>query len=384
VPTEQPGKLLVVTNDFPPRRGGIESFVFSLCDGLRDEVVVYTARMHGADAVDRRVPYPVVRDRSRMLLPTRRVARRVREVAHEHGCDRVLFGASMPLGLLAGGLRTAGQGRIVGLTHGHEVWWAAVPGARQLLRRVGREVDVLTYVSDYCRDRVAKALRPEDARSMVRLSPGVDPAVFSPTVDGGPLRHRLGIEADQPVVVAASRLVARKGQDVLLEAWPRVLADHPRAVLLVVGGGPARRRLSRATANPALAGSVRMLTDVAWADMPSVYAAGSVFALPCRTRLLGLEPEALGIVFLEAAASGLPIVVGRSGGAPETVQAGATGYVVDPRSAQEVADRICELLADPPAASAMGRRGREWVTTHYSWDTAVDTLRGLLSPDSSD
>jgi phosphatidylinositol alpha-1,6-mannosyltransferase len=370
----------VVTNDFPPRRGGIETFVFSLCAGLGDEVVVYTARMKGAEDVDRRLGYRVVRDRSRILLPTPRVARAACALAREHGCDRVLFGASMPLGLLAGPLRGAGVRRIVGLTHGHEVWWAAVPGARRLLRRVGREADILTYVSDFCRERVAGALRPEDARSMVRLSPGVDPDVFTPDVDGTTLRDRLGIESDRPVVVAASRMVARKGQDTLLAAWPTVVAAHPRAVLLVVGNGPAHRRLARAAASLSAAGSVRMIGGVRWEEMPSVYAAGQVFALPCRTRLFGLEPEAFGIVFLEAAASGLPVIVGRSGGAPETVVDGDTGYVVDPHSAGEVAAAIIALLDDPVAAAAMGRRGRDRVIRDYSWESATATLDRLIGP----
>lgn len=376
---EPPGKILVVTNDYPPRRGGIESFVFSLCGGLTAaDLVVYTARMCGSDATDSRVPYLVVRDRRRMLVPSRRLARDVRRAARENGCDRVVFGAAMPLGLLAAGLRDAGAGRVVALTHGHEVWWSKVPGARSLVRSVGREVDVLTYVSNYCRIRIAKSLRPRDARAMVRLSPGVDPEIFTPAADGATVRRRLSIEADRPVVVAASRLVARKGHDVLLAAWPRVLADHPRAVLLVVGDGPARPRLRRAVRRLGLAESVRFVRDASWADMPAVYAAGDVFALPCRTRLLGLEPEALGIVFLEAAACGLPVVVGRSGGAPETLTDGQTGYLVDPRSAPEVADRICALLADPVAARAMGARGRELVTSRFSSHTAAATLRHLL------
>lgn len=380
MPDDQPGRLLVVTNDFPPRRGGIETFVLALCQGLSDDVVVYTSRMQGSAAVDRRLVCHVVRDRSRVLLPTRRVARTASELAREHGCDRVLFGAAMPLGLLAGSLRKAGVRRLVGLTHGHEVWWATVPGARRLLRRVGHEVDVLTYVSDYCRERIARRLDPEDARSMVRVTPGVDVQLFRPDIDGSPLRRRLGIEDEQPVVVAASRLVARKGHDTLLEAWPRVLRDHPRAVLLIVGSGPARRRISHAASGPQIGGSVRMLLGVGWADMPQVYAAGDVFAIPCRTRLRGLEPEALGIVFLEAAACGLPVIVGRSGGAPETVVDGETGYVVDPRSPRELADRICGLLADPQGAAAMGLRGRDWVTEHYSWTRAVTTLEVLLGP----
>jgi phosphatidylinositol alpha-1,6-mannosyltransferase len=238
---------------------------------------------------------------------------------------------------------------------------------------------VLTYVSDYCRNRIARALPPEAARAMVRLSPGVDPAVFSPEVDGSETRRRLRIEPDQPVVLALSRLVARKGQDVLITAWPDVLAQHPRAVLVVVGDGPARRRLTRAAGRRELRGSVRMVRGAAWADTPALYAAADVFALPCRTRWFGLEPEALGIVFLEAAASGLPVVVGRSGGAPETVVDGHTGYVVDPRSPEQVAQRICALLADPEAAAAMGRRGRGRVLELFTWAAAVDTLRASLA-----
>ncbi len=378
MPADGRGKVLVVTNDFPPRRGGIESFVLALCTGLGEEAVVYTAAMAGSEQVDEGLRCAVVRDPRGLLLPTPRVARAVRAVARAYHCDRVLFGASMPLGLLAGGLRRGGVSRVVGLTHGHEVWWARLPGARRLLRRVGRQVDVLTYVSGYCRDRIGPALDAEDAQAMVRLSPGVDTQLFRPALDGSGLRRRLGIDADQPVVLAASRLVPRKGQDVLLAAWPQVLSRHPRAVLLIVGDGPARRGLRRAASEAELAGSVEMVAGLPWAEMPAVYAAADVFALPCRTRLAGLEPEALGIVFLEAAASGLPVVVGRSGGAPETVVDGESGYVVDPRSPQQVAARIAALLDDPAAAAAMGRRGRQWVAQHYSWDTAVATLRTLL------
>ncbi len=376
-------KTLVVTNDFPPSRGGIESFVLSLCDSLpSDRLVVYTSRMRGAEQVDRTLAYPVVRDRSPVLLPTRSVARSVQRVAAREGCDRVLFGAAAPLGLLARGLRTVGVRRIVALTHGHEVWWSTVPGARALLRRIAGDVDVLTYVSEFCRAAIAAALPPEGAGAMRRLSPGVDTEVFRPDVDGALLRRRLGIAESQQVVLAASRLVLRKGHDVLLAGWPRVLAAHPDAVLLVVGDGPARARLERSAARPAVAGSIRFLRDTPLADMPLVYAAADVFAIPCRTRLGGLEPEALGIVFLEAAATGLPVVVGASGGAPETVIDGETGFVVDPRSCDEVATAICRLLADPERGVAMGRRGRAFVRQAYSAADAGRRLRHLLEIES--
>jgi phosphatidylinositol alpha-1,6-mannosyltransferase len=206
----------------------------------------------------------------------------------------------------------------------------------------------------------------------------VDTDVFSPHVDGSVVRRRLAIADGRPVVVAASRLVRRKGHDVLVAAWPAVLTTRPDAVLLIVGDGPARRRLDAMVTRQGLADSVRFVTDAGWGDMPQIYAAGDVFAQPCRTRLRGLEPEALGIVFLEAAASAKPVVVGRSGGAPETVVDGRTGYVVDPRSVDEVAARICELLADPDRARRMGECGRARVATAFSWETAVATARRLL------
>ncbi len=365
-----------MTNDFPPRRGGIESFVYGLCRGLPPEsVVVYTARMPGSAQVDTSVAYPVVRDRSRTLLPTPRVALAVRDVMHVYGCDRVVFGAAGPLGLLASRMRDAGATRIVAITHGHEVWWARVPLARRLLRRIGDTTDVMTYVSDFCRREIGAALTPPAACRMVRLSPGVDLDAFRPDLDGSGWRERLGIAAGRPVVLAASRLVARKGHDVLVEAWPRVLESCPDAVLLIVGDGPCRSRLQRSISS--LREAVRMVASVPWSQMPQLYAAADVFALPCRTRRLGLEPEALGIVFLEAAATGLPVVVGRSGGAPEVVVDGETGYVVDPRSPSQVAAKIVMLLESPTAALAMGERGRRRVADRFSGD-ADRVLRELL------
>ncbi len=240
-------RVLVVTNDFPTRRGGIESFVLALCERMDPaEVVVYTASMPGDRDYDARLPFPVYRDPTSVLLPTPAVARRVVAVMRRHGCDRVVFGASAPLGLLAPRLRRAGARRIVALTHGHEVWWARVPVTRRLLRRIGDSVDVMTYVSEWCRARIASALSPAAAARMQRLSPGVDPERFYPGCGGAEVRRRLGIPADAPVVVCTARFVRRKGQDTLVRAWPQgACASFPDARLLLVGDGPDRARVER-------------------------------------------------------------------------------------------------------------------------------------------
>lgn len=371
-----------MTNDFPPRRGGIESFVASLCERLpADQVVVLTARMTGAGRVDAGLPFPVVRAPARNLLPTPGLARVAAATARTHGCDRVVFGAAAPLGLLGPTLRAAGVTRSIALTHGHELSWAAVPGPRAALRRIARDADVLTFVSEFCGARLAAALGADVARRMVRLSPGVDHGAFAPgaSVPGVPtLRKRLEIAAERPLVVAPSRLVARKGHDVLVRAWPLVLRRQSDAVLAIVGDGPAHRRLVRLVRAQSLGASVRFLPGLDHSEMPTVYADAQVMALPCRTRWRGLEPEALGIVFLEAAAAGLPVVVGRSGGTPETLRDGVTGHLVDPRSVTEVADRIAGLLDDPDGARAMGAAGRAMVVERFDADAAASRLAGLL------
>jgi phosphatidyl-myo-inositol dimannoside synthase len=368
--------VLVVTNDFPPRQGGIETFVRSLCEELPD-VVVYTSRMAGAAQYDASLAFPVVRDRTSMLLPTARVTRDVVRVMHRYGADRVVFGAAAPLGLMGAGLRKAGARRIVALTHGHETWWAGTPGARRALRRIGDAADTMTSVSGWCQEQIAPALSPDAAARMRRLTPGVDTSRFFPDCGGEQVRKGLGLEG-VPVVACVSRLVARKGQDTLIQAWPRVLAVVPDAVLLLVGGGPDRARLEELARSTGVAHAVRFTGAVPWQDVPPYVDAADVFAMPCRTRRFGLEPEALGIVTLEASATGKPVVIGDSGGAPDTVRHGETGYLVDPYSPVATALRITELLTDPTRAKAMGEAGRAWVRDDWTWSRSGSLLRELL------
>src|SRR5215471_6559038 len=219
-------KVLIITNDFPPRSGGIQSFVHALAIRLPPErVVVYAPAWSGAAEFDARQPFAVVRHPTSLMLPVPSVARRAIGILTEHGCDAVLFGAAAPLGLLAPGLRRAGADRIVALTHGHEAGWAALPGARALLRTIGEHVDVLTYLGEYFRIRLTSALTPAAAARMVRLAPGVDTESFRPGAGGAAIRAKLGIAPEAPVVVCVSRMVRRKGQDSLIRVWPRVLAE---------------------------------------------------------------------------------------------------------------------------------------------------------------
>jgi phosphatidyl-myo-inositol dimannoside synthase len=379
-------KVLIVSNDFPPRRGGIQSFVHALATRMpAGSAVVYAPAWEGAAEFDARQPFPVVRHPTSLMLPVPSVARRAAAILREHGCDTVLFGAAAPLGLLAPSLRRAGARRTVGLTHGHEAGWAALPGARSVLRRIGDEVDVLTYLGEYFRARLARALSAQAAARMVRLAPGVDNAEFRPGAGGAGIRERLGLQ-ERPVVVCVSRMVRRKGQDTLIRAWPRVLAaiggPGPGAaspVLLLVGDGPYRSALVRLAARAGVSGSVVFTGPVPAADLPAYYDAGDVFAMPCRTRRGGLDVEGLGIVYLEASASGLPVVGGDSGGAPDAVLNGETGYVVPGRDGAAVADRITSLLADPAGAAAMGEKGVAWIDREWRWELVAERLWQILA-----
>jgi len=372
-------KTLVVTNDFPPRQGGIQSFVHALVSARPPgSVVVYASSWPGAAAFDACQPFPVIRHRSSLMLPVPSVSRRARDIVREHGCDTVLFGAAAPLGLLAPGLRSAGVKRCVAVTHGHEAGWAMIPGARSLLRRIGDEVDVITYLGDYFKARLAAALSPAAAARMVRLTPGVDVTEFRPGRRADGMRERLGLTG-RPVVVCVSRLVPRKGQDTLIRSWPKVTARVPDAVLLLVGGGRYQPTLERRAERLRVRSSVMFTGSVPWRDLPGYYGAGDVFAMPCRTRRRGLDVEGLGIVYLEAAASGLPVIVGDSGGAPDAVLSGQTGYVVDGRSPDQLSTRVLELLTDADRAAAMGEKGRSWVLAEWRWELVAERLDAVLA-----
>jgi phosphatidylinositol alpha-1,6-mannosyltransferase len=365
---------LLVTNDFPPRPGGIQSFVHGLA--VRQppgSLVVYASTWKGSAKFDADQPFEVVREATSMLLPTPGAARRAAEIAKAYGCDTVWFGAAAPLGLLAPGLRRrAGVERAVAQTHGHEIGWAALPGARGLLRRIARGADVVTYLGEYTRVRLDKALH--GLTDLRRLAPGVDVDAYHPEVDGGEIRRRHGL-GDRPVVVCVSRLVPRKGQDTLVRALPAIRRRVPEAALLVVGGGPHRSTLEKLATGM---DGVVFTGSVPSGELPAHYAAGDVFAMPCRTRNRGLDVEGLGIVYLEASASGLPVVAGDSGGAPDAVREGETGYVVGGRDVAAVADRVATLLADRDLGRRMGAAGRAWVEREWRWDTQAARMTDLL------
>ena len=364
-------RTLVVTNDFPPRPGGIQAFVHALASRQpRDEVVVFASAWQGAPAFDAGQGFPVVRLRGSLMLPTTTVLRQARQIAAAEGCDRVWFGAAAPLGLLAKPLALQ---RSVASTHGHEVGWAMLPGARQLLGRIGRDTDVVTYLGDYTRQRLAPVLP-----RLERLPSGVDTELFRPGAGGEQVRARHGLTGRR-VVVSVSRLVERKGHDMLIRALPEIRRRVPDTALLIVGGGPYRQQLERLARDVGVSEHVVLTGSVPWVELPAHYDAGDVFAMPCRTRRGGLEVEGLGIVFLEASATGLPVVAGRSGGSPDAVLEGETGHVVDGTSVREVAAAVAGLLADPERARRMGQAGRAWVEREWRWDVLAQRLRALLA-----
>jgi phosphatidylinositol alpha-1,6-mannosyltransferase len=355
-------RALWVTNDLPPRSGGIEQFLGNLLASSNPTTTwVLASDQPGAAAHDATLPYAVRRIGRRPLLPGPTLLRQVRTAARAHGAEVVVFGATWPLGELAAHLNLP----CVALSHGLEAGMARA-GLGPLIRRATRGLDGLGILSAYTRT------------VLHQLPPGVDLEAFHPGADGAGIRSRHGLGGRQPLAVCVSRLVSRKGQDVLIEGWRRVQRRVPDAHLLIVGTGPRRVALQRRGAELGLGASVTFAGEVAWADLPAYHAAADVFAMPCRTRLGGLDVEGLGIVYLEAQACGTPVVAGRSGGAPEAVVDGQTGHVVDGTDVEAVADAVADLLSDPFEAALMGERGRAFVARYYSWPMVMGRLEAML------
>ena len=378
-------RVLLVTNDFPPRRGGIQSYLHELVGQLLQSdndysLTVYAPKWKGCAEFDEEAAaagYRVVRHPTTLMLPAPGVADRMRRLIADNDIETVWFGAAAPLALLAPRARSAGAGRVIASTHGHEVGWSMLPMARNALRRIGDGADVVTYVSRYTRSRFASAFGPRAALEYV--PPGVDTDRFAPDPAArSEMRSRYGL-GDRPVIVCLSRLVPRKGQDMLIRALPAIRERVDGATLVVVGGGPYMAMLHRLARQEGIGDHVVFTGGVPGAELPAHHAMADVFAMPCRTRGAGLDVEGLGIVYLEASSSGVPVVAGKSGGAPETVQDDVTGRVVNGWDVDEIATAVGDILADPQRAAEMGAAGRRWAITNWQWCNQAARLHRQLT-----
>lgn len=375
--------ILCITNDFGPRAGGIETFIIGLIERMpKNSVIVYTSSQKDSEPFDRawseNYGVEVIRDKSTILLPSFRVGRAVRRIARERQITRAFFGAAAPLALLSQGLRRAGVTRIVSLTHGHEVWWAKLWPFSFAIHRIGAGTDHLTYLGNYTKSEISRALSQSAQDAMVKIAPGIDTNHFAPQSNSAALRNELGL-THKKVIVSVGRLVHRKGQDTLIEALPEILMHIPDAHLLFIGEGPYKDYLVKRAAELQLSHAVTFIGRIQYADLPRYICVGDIFAMPSRSRLAGLEVEGLGIVYLEASACGLAVIGGKSGGAPDAVLEAETGFSVDGTSPHEVADAAITLLQDPVLASGMGSRGRQWIIDEWQWEVWSNRFSALLN-----
>ena len=373
-------KVLLVTNDLGPRAGGIETFVLGLIEGLpKDSLIIYTSSQKGDKAFDAQLLEKfgavVIRDRAKMLLPTPRITRKAVKILKQQQIKNVWFGAAAPLALMAGKLRSAGASNIVALTHGHEVWWAKIPILKSLLKKIIKDVDHLGYLGDFTKGEIAKI--SNQPQKFLQIAPGIDTQHFAPKSARGDLIEKYRLDGRR-VIVSVGRLVHRKGQDELVKAMPKILEQFPDAILLFVGEGPIKQMLFNSAKQLGVLPKVVFTGRVSHHDLPDYICLGEIFAMPVRSRFSGLEVEGLGIVYLEASACGLPVIVGNSGGAVDAVLDKKTGLLVDGTKSDQIADAICELLANPERAKQMGAAGRDWVINNWQLSSWSEKFNKVL------
>jgi phosphatidylinositol alpha-1,6-mannosyltransferase len=375
-------KILLVTNDFGPRAGGIETFVIGLLERIKGhEVTVFTSQQGDTSVYDQqwidKFGVRVIRDQSKILLPSWRVTRAAKKIVAAKNINVVVFGAAAPLALMSPSLRKSGVKKIIALTHGHEVWWAKIFPFRLAIKRIGKSVDHLTYLGEFTRQAISKPLTRKSATEMVKIAPGIDTAHFIPQPDAMQKRKELGLQ-DKKIIISVGRLVHRKGQDNLIQAMPAVLKKIPNAHLLLVGEGPYRKHLEKLVLKSSLEQNVTFAGRIMYDRLPSYLSAADLFAMPSRSRFFGLEVEGLGIVYLEASACGIPVVAGNSGGAPDAVLEGVTGLCVDGTNIEQITAAIVEICSDAERASHMGAAGRNWIVNQWRWDIWSKEFNALL------
>ena len=363
---------LLVSNDFPPKVGGIQSYLWELWRRLPAEAVaVHTTPYAGAGQFDAEQSFAITRSRESVLLPTSMVSRRVERLAEVHGAELVIWDPALPVGHAAHRVHRP----YAVVLHGAEVTVPGrLPGTRQLLRRVLRGASLVICAGRYSAAEAERAAG--HPLPTVIVSPGVDIDRFRPldASERSSVRRELGLPVDAPLVVSVSRLVPRKGMDTLVRAASRLSKRIPDAVVAIAGSGRDRARLEGLVATTGA--PVRLLGRVPDELLPGLYGAGDVFSMSCRSRWAGLEQEGFGIVFVEAAAAGVPAVAGDSGGSAEAVADGETGLVVR-RSGDSlrVAEALGDLIDDESRRLEMGRRARARAEAEFSYDVLAARLR---------
>ena len=369
----------MVTSSFLPGQGGIESYLDQLCSELAPRVAVMAAGRRGGSSIPTDLGYPTTRHPGSMLLPTRKLARAIVNEAERCGTNRVLFGTPWPLILLAPHLVAAGL-RYAVIVHGAEL---IVPGAIPLLgRRLARALagaDLLLPVSNYTAEKTADLIARSDLGSppVDVLRARVDLLRFSPEADAPAARDHLGLTRGVPLLLVLGRLVPRKGVHRLIEALPEIERRVPGTTLVIAGTGPEAKKLKRIATRTG--GRVIFTGRVPDEDAPGLYAAADVFVLPVTDRWFGLEIEGLGVVLLEAQAAGTPCVTGTSGGTPEAVVNGVTGFVIDGRDNGALVEATVRLLSDPGLTERMARAGRNHVRTGFSERQVPEALSHWLA-----
>jgi phosphatidyl-myo-inositol dimannoside synthase len=366
---------LLVTNDFPPKVGGIQNYLWELWRRLPpDEVVVLTTPYAGTAEWDREQAFRLVRTREPVLLPQPWLARRIDQLATEVGADLVVLDPALPLGLVGPWLKHP-YGLVL---HGAEV---TVPGrlpfTKPLLSKVLRDAKIIIAAGGYPAAEGRHAAGRE--LPIVHVPPGVDVERFHPRTfaERVATREKYGIPADVLMVLGQSRLVPRKGFDVLLRAAAVLAPKYPELLVVIGGSGRDRDRLEK-VAHEAGA-PAKFLGRVPEEDLAAMHGAADVFAMLCRNRWGGLEQEGFGIVFLEAAASGIPQLAGQSGGAAEAVIHNETGLVVDdPDDVGAVAVALERLLADEHLRLTLGKAARQRAEEVFTYDILANRLAEAL------
>lgn len=366
-------RVFVVTNDFPPRIGGINYYVDQLMRRFpAGTVTIFSSRYAGWEAFDREYPHEVIRLETEMMLPTPAVRRRLHDELRSHKPDVVVFGATWPLGHMGPGIRRKLDIPYVGFTHGLELTGALVPG---LMRPIGRQASLLTAPSNWSKGKLEGAFG-WNGRMQV-LPSGIDTERFHRGISDAVVRERHAL-GGRPVICCVSRLVPRKGQDMLIRALPAIARQVADVRLLIVGVGPYEASLRKLAASTGVSDRVTFAGAAPYEELAAYFRAGDVFAMPCRVRWFGFDIEALGAVFLQGAAVGRPVIAGATGGAPETVIHGKTGLAVDPTRPEPLVEAITPLLLDRDRAEAMGRAGAEWMRAKWTWDHMADRLKEML------
>lgn len=377
-------RTLLLTQFFPPEKGGIQNYLYNICKNLpSDKTFVFSSTPHKKEILefDQSQPFKIYRNNSQEIyqklhLTSLSIYKETSKIVKENNIEKIFLGHFyIPYVITALILKKFKNIPYTIFTHGLEILETKnSPKSSYILKLCLKNAQNIIVTTDYLKNKIINKYYNLDLnKKIIKVPPGVNSGFFQPNLNTSSLKNKLDLK-NKKIIFTCGRLVKRKNHQLVIKALPEILKKIPNAIYLIAGIGPEEKQLKKQVEELNLENQVKFLGEIKNKDLPLYYNLADIFCMPSLYNEETGDIEGFGMVFIEAQACGTPTIGSNTGGIPDAIRNNIDGFLIDPKSSQDLASKIIKLLLDPELANKIGKAGREKVVTEHNWKKLVEKL----------